>query len=166
MNLVFNIFPDDVSNYAIPYTPDEIAIIPQFVRPELLPKLGKSFEYLPGRDTFHDLYQLGWRISRWSPHEDMHMVFFNPYRIYFKLIFLGYLFKNFFEIFRNFSIQYLFPIFRYPYLMIFQIINGRFCLFYSHAVFISVTTVFGKLFFALRRTAFIPPASWGVFSGL
>jgi hypothetical protein len=43
--------------------------------------------------------------------------------------------------------------------MIFQIVDGRFCSFYPHAVFIPVVRLFSNLFFALRRTAFIPPAS-------
>ncbi len=158
MSLILNIFSDDISYYAISNTPDEIAIIPQLSSPELLPKLGKLLEDLPGRDTFHDLYYLCWRISRRCPCKYMHMVFPDSYRIYLKFIFLSYLFKHFFEIFRYFSIQYLFPIFRYPYQMVLQIVNSMFGPFYSHAVFISIIRLFGNPFLRLAANHFHPPS--------
>jgi hypothetical protein len=158
MSLVFNIFPDDIGYNSISNTPDEIAIIPQFSCPQLLPKFGKLLEYLSGRYTFHYLYHFGWRISRWCSHEDMHMVFHDPYRIYFKFIFLGYLFKHFFEVFFDFSIQYIFPIFWYPYQVIFQFVDCMFCPFYSHAVFIPVIKLFGKPFLRLTANHFHPPS--------
>jgi hypothetical protein len=156
MNLVFNIFPNDISDNVISNTSDEIAIIPQLTSPKLLPKLGKFLEYLSGRYAFHYLYKLCWRIPRWCSHEYMHMVSLDPYRIYFKFIFLGYLFKDFFEIFCNFSIQYLFPILRYPHQMILQIVNGSFGTSYSYAVFISVISLFGNPFLRLAANHFHP----------
>jgi hypothetical protein len=146
MSLVFYIFPNDISYHVISYTPNEIAIIPQLSSPKLFPKLGEFLKNFPGRYAFHYLYYIRRRISRRRTHEYMNMVFHDPYRFNLKFIFLGYLFKDFFEIFRHFLIQYLFPIFRYPYQVILQIVYCMFRPLYPHAAFIPILRLFGNTF--------------------
>jgi hypothetical protein len=156
MSLILNIFPDDISYYFVSHTSDKIAIAPQLMRPQLLSKLGKFFEYFPCRYTFHYLYQIGWRIFWWCSHEYMNMIFLYSYRVYLKFIFLGYPVEYTFKIFRYLSMQYLFAIFRYPYQVIFQLVDGRFTTSYSHAVFISVVNVFGNPFLRLLANRLHP----------
>ena len=158
MSLVFNIFPNDISYHVISNTPDEIAIIPQLSCPKLFPKLGIFLKDFPRRYAFHYLHHIGWRISRRCSHEYMHMVFHDPYRVYLEFILLGYLFKDFFEIFRHFSIQYLFPVFRYPYQVILQIVDCMFCPSDSHAVFIPILSLFRNTFLRLSANHFYPPS--------
>jgi hypothetical protein len=58
------------------------------------------------------------------------------------------------------------PVFRYPNQVIFQIVNSVLCSSDAHVAFIAGLSTIWQLFLCVRsrRTAFIPPASWRVFS--
>jgi len=137
MGLIFNIFTDYVSRNFIPNTTNKVAIVPQFSRPKLLPKLGKLLERLSCRDAFHDLYHLCRRVFWWRFNKDMHVVFHYLHCIYGHLIFFSNTPKYLLYISRNLFIQYMLPVLRYPHQMVLQIVDGMVRSSNTHAPFIT-----------------------------
>ncbi len=91
MSLVLNISPNYISGDFYSNTPNKIAIAPQLPCPQLFPQLEELLECFSCRDTFHRLYYLGRRISRWCLQKYMHMVFQHFHDVYHKLIFLSHM---------------------------------------------------------------------------
>ena len=148
MSLIFNIFPNYVCCNLIPDTADEIAIVPQFPSPKLFPQIGELTKYFTGRDTFHYLYHPCRRVSRWNFNKYVDMVFHNFHRVYPEIILISNLVKYGLQVFRNFFIQNILPVLRYPNQMVLQIIYCVFCPSHSHT-----TVIQGK---ALVRQVSLP----------
>ena len=164
MSLVFNIFTNDIGGYFIPYTPYEIAVIPQLMRPKLLPQFGISLKYFPGRDAFQDLHYLRWSIPGRCFDKYMHMVFHHFHSVYTKFILLSYLLKDFLDVFSHLVIKDVLPVFRYPHQMILQIIDRMLGTSYSHAVcYNSYSITLARAWIALRLGRFHPRSKlWGI----
>ena len=133
MSLIFNILPYYICCHLIPNTADEIAIVPQLPCPKLLLQTWKCFKCFTGRNTFHYLNHLRWRVSGWHFNKYMNVVFHNLHRIYYESVFLSYLIKNSLQVIRYSFIQNILPVLRYPHQMVLQIIYGMFSPSYSHA---------------------------------
>jgi len=165
MILVFNIFTDDVSRDFVTYTPDKISIVPKFSSPKLFPKLRKFFEHFACRYALHNLHYLCRRISRRRLAKYVHVVFNHLHRVYVKTVLLSNFLKDLFQIFLYFFDQYVLPVLRYPYQVIFQVVDGMFSPMYAHADYIAGLPMFSNLNSSSTwGPAFIPPASWRVFS--
>ena len=166
MILVFNISPDYVSGDFITNTSNKIPIVPKLSSPELFPNLGKLFKYLSGRYTLHYLHDFRRRIFGGCLRKYVDVVFHYFHRIYCESVFFSYFSKYLFQIGRDFFTQDVLPVFRYPHQVILQVIYSMFGPSYAHANFIAGLFNFSNLILFTNRveTAFIPPASWRVFS--
>ena len=124
MRLVFNISSNYIGGDFVTYTTNEVTVIPQFPRPQLLSQFREFLEYLSRRYTFHYLNYLRRRILRGYFNKYVNMIFHYFHSIYIKVIMLSYLIEYLFQVTRYPFIQYVLPIFRYPYNMIFQIVTA------------------------------------------
>ena len=134
MSLILNVFPNDICGYFIPYTPHEVAVIPQLMRPQLFPQFGIFLKYFSARYAFYDLYYLRWRIARRCFDKYVHMIFHHLHGVYLKLIFFSYFLEYFFYAFSYFIIKYVLSVLGHPHQMILKIVDSMSCTFYSHAV--------------------------------
>ena len=159
MGLILNIFPYYVSGNLVAYTPDKISIAPQLPRPQLFSQFRKLLKYLTGRDTFQYLHYLRRGISGRYLNKYMHVVFHNFHRIYLQLVLLGYPLKHLFQVFRNFTTQYVLPVLRYPHQVILQIIYGMFCPSNPHAAVIQDKALFRQVTLPRLTASHFPPAS-------
>ena len=159
MSLIFNILPNYVCGYLISNTADKISIVPQFPCPKLLPQIGKHFKYFTGRNTLHYLDHLRRRVSGRYFNKYVNMVFHYFHRIYPESIFLSYLIKRSLQVIRNFFIQNILPVLRYPYYVIFQIIYGMFRPSYPHAAVILKSDHFMQIPLPRLSASHFHPAS-------
>lgn len=164
MSLIFNTFANDIGGHFISDTSNKIAVIPQLMRPKLLPQFGIPLKYFPGRNAFHYLDYSRWRISGWCFYKNMHMIFHHFHNIYTKLVFLSYLLKDFFHVSSHLSIKNVFPILGYPYQMILKVIDSMLGTSYSHAVcYNSYSITLSRAWIALRLGRFHPRSNlWGI----
>ncbi len=153
MSLVFNIFPNYVRSNLVSYTPDEIPVVPKLMCPKLLPQFRELFKYLSCRNTFHYLNYFCWRVTWRCFEKYMHMVLHHLHRVYPKVILLGYSPKDFLNVNRYLFSKYLFPIFRCPNQVIFQIVDSMLCPSNAHAVLYQESYYFGNYFVSLRPTS-------------
>ena len=159
MSLIFNIFPNYVCGNLIPNTADKIAILPQLPSPKPLPQIWEPTKCFTGRNTFHYLYHSCRRVFRWNLNKYVNMAFHYFHRIYPEIILLSYLVKHSLQVFRNFFIQYMFPVFRYPYQMVLQIIYGMFGPSNTHAIFITAKSVVWQASLPRLSASHFHPAS-------
>jgi hypothetical protein len=134
MLLVFNIFTYYVRSHLISYASDEITVIPKFFLPQLFPQLWKCFKYLFRRYTFHYLYYLCRRVSGRCFEKNMHMILHHLHRVYSKLILICYSVKDSFGVVRYLFYKYIFPVFRCPNEVVFQVVDSVRCPSNAHAV--------------------------------
>jgi hypothetical protein len=166
MTLVFNIFTNDIGGYFVSYTPNEVSVIPQLMRPKLFPQFGIFLKHFSGRYAFHYLHNLRRSIARRSFDKKVHMIFHHFHDIYTKLILFRYLLEDFFHVSSHLSIKYVLPIFGYPYQMILKIIDSVLGTSYPHAVFYnSFSIALTRPLIALRLGRFHPLSKLGVFRG-
>lgn len=161
MFLILNIFPDYRCGDFVSYASNKVAVIPEFSCPKLFPELGIFLKHLFGRYAFHHLYQLRRGILGRCFQKHVNMVFYHFHCIYLKTIFLAYPFKYLLQEARHLPTQYVLSIFRHPYQVVFQIVDRVLGPSYTHALFITVTTLLWQTAnscLALRRATFIPPA--------
>jgi hypothetical protein len=167
MSLVFNITADNVSSDFIANTPDKVSVIPQFARPESFLKLWELLKYFSYRDAFHYLHYLSRRVPGRSFGKYVNMIGHYFHGIYTKIKLFSDMLKDLLQVRRYLMVKDLLPVLRYPYQMVFQIIDGVFGSSYCHDVsYNSNSPIKARAGLALRRAAFIPPASWRVFSGI
>jgi hypothetical protein len=133
MNLIFNVFPNYVGGYFVSHTTHKLTVTPQSSYPKLLPQLRKLPEYFTGRNAFHYLYYPGRKIAGRHLNEYFHMVFHNFHRIYPEPIFFANLTQYCLSIIRVLFVNYVLPVLRYPYHLVFHIIYGMLGPPYPHA---------------------------------
>lgn len=138
------------------YTPDKIAIVPQFSAPQLLLCLGKLLKNYPSRNTFQPLHNLSRTIAWEDCKKYMYMIVQDSLGIDFKSIPFSNLLKNPLQPTRHSLTQNHPTIFRHPHHMLLEIVNSASGSFETHA---SMDTKFSPL----RGLApFLLPASWEV----
>ena len=153
---MFDIATNHLGRDVVSYTPDKIAIVPQFPAPQLLLHLRKLLKNHPGRNTFQPLHNLGRTIARGDRKKYMHMIVQYFLGVDFKSIPLGNLLKNHLQPMCHALTQDHPPIFWDPHHMIFEVVNGTSGSLETHA---SKNT---RLSLLRRLAPFLPPASWGV----
>ena len=159
MSLIFNIPPYNLSGDFVTYTPNKISIAPELPSPELFPQFGKFLKYLSGKHTFQCLHYLRWGISGWCLNKYVHMVFHDFHRIYPEFILFSYPLKYLFQVPRYLLVQYLLPVLRYSYQVIFQIIYGVFCPSHSHTAVIQGKVLFRQAPLPRLTASYFPPTS-------
>jgi len=159
MRLIFNIFPYYVSGDFITYTPNKVSIAPKLPCPQLFPQFRKLLKYFTGRHTLQYLHYSCRGISGWYLNKYMHVVFDNFHRIYPELILLSYPLKYLFQVLRNFTTQYVFPVLRYPHQVVLQIVYGMLCPSNSHAAVIQEKALLRQVPLPRLTASHFPPAS-------
>ena len=122
--LILNISTDYFTRNLVTYTSDKIPVIPKFPFPKHPPQRRVLLEYLPSRYTLENLNDLRRGIPWRCRDKKMNMIFHNLHDFYFKIILFcnrpKYRLRGSGKLFR----KYRFPIFRYPYDMVLQVIDG------------------------------------------
>jgi hypothetical protein len=95
--LMFDISTNHLSRDVVPYTADNIAIVPQLSTPQLLLHLRKLLKNHASRNTFQPLHNLSRAIARWGRKKYMYMIVQDFLDINFKSIPLGNLLKILFN---------------------------------------------------------------------
>jgi hypothetical protein len=158
-SLIFNISPDHICGYLVPYTSGKVTITPQLPRPKLFSQLSKLFKHLSCRYTLHYLYHIRRRIFRWHLYKYVYMVFHYLHGIYPKSIFICYLLKHLFRVLSNLSYQDVLPILRYPDQMVLDVKNCVFCPSNPHASFIHGKALSRQTLLPRLTVSRFPPAS-------
>ena len=159
MSLIFNIPAYNLSGDFVTYTPNKISIAPELPNPELFPQFGKFLKYLSGRHTLQYLRYLRRGISGWCLNKYVHMVFHDFHRIYPEFILFSYPLKYLLQVPRYLLVQYMLPVLRYPYQVIFQTIYGVSCPSYSHTTVIQAKVLFRQAPLPRPTASHFPPAS-------
>ena len=151
---------DVASDYLFGYVISNGADEAQGSIPEFLTNLWMTFEELSGRDTFHYLNYLTWTILWGSGGKQVDVIGHYLKCIYLDIVTACYAFKYIFQGITYFVLGEQFPVFRNPDEVVLQIVDrmsGTFC--WNHL------RLWYQIVCLRQTTAFIPAASYGVFSG-
>jgi hypothetical protein len=159
LGLIFNIAPNHICGHFVPYTPDKVAVTPQFPRPKLSSQPAKLLENLSCRHTLQYLHHFRWRVFWWHLQKHMHMVFHYLQGVHPKPIVIRYSLKHCFSVFSNLTYQDFPSIFRYPDQMVLDIENCVLCPSNSHASFIQEKVIFKQTPLPRLTASRFPPAS-------
>ena len=158
--LRLNVASDYFFSYVISHRADEEPISPQGSTPEFLTNLWMKFEEFPGGDTLHYLHYLAWAILWGSGGEQVDVIGHYLKCIYLDIVTVRYAFKYILQGITYFVLEDQFPVLWYPDKVILQIVDrmtGTFC--WNHL------SLCYQIVCLRQTTAFIPAASYGVFSG-
>ncbi len=150
-----------VSRHFIPNRSHEVSVTPQFPTPQLLPQFWMSTKQFPSRNTLEYLYHMaGTTLGRsHQKHVDVIRHYFQ--RIYFQLVAFRNTVEDRFQTLCHRACKDQPPILGYPDKVILEIVD---CVFRSlHNTHLSDTNYRIRL---RRISAFLPPASCGVSSGV
>ncbi len=131
---MLNIFFDQLPSHTVSDCAGEVPIFPELTRPEPLLDSRKLAEQFPCTNALYCSNHLAYRKSWRKRYQQMHMI-----NGYFHLLDLYPIFiANFFdELFRSFPyvffLEYLLPIFRAPYQMIYRVVDRMTRPLQSHA---------------------------------
>ena len=159
MFLVLNIPSDYVRRNCISNTAGEIPIAPYLAGPHLLLHLRELLEQFPRRYTLQHLHQLRRRIPGRRSNEYVYVILHHLHGVDPEPIFIRNLLEYLFHVPSHIPLQYVHPILRCPHQVILQIVNCMAALPKFHSSLISPNQLPCKsIYFALRRTAFLPTA--------
>jgi len=135
--LILNILPNQIRIHFVPHCPHKIPITPKLPRPKLLLQPKKLLKHYPRTYTLQHLYNLCRRIFGWRRKKYVNMINFDPHCLNLKIILPRYLPKQLLYPLLQLFRQDVFPIFRNPYKMIFDVIDCMLSPFNPHAATIS-----------------------------
>jgi len=159
LGLIFDISPNHVCSYFVPYTSDKVTITPQLTSPKILSQSPELPKHLSGRYTLQYLHHFRWRVFRWHLKKYVHMIFHYLHSVYPEPIFLCYSLKHFFCVLSNLTYQDVLSILRYPDQMVLDIKYSVLCPSYTHAAVIQKKALVTQVSLPRLPASRFPPAS-------
>ena len=150
-----------IGRHFIPNRSHEISVTPQFPAPQLFPQFRMSLEQLSCRDALEYLYHVAGTVLGWCDQEHVDVIRHYFKRINLHLVTFGNAVEDRLQTLRHGTFKDQLPILRNPNKVILEVID---CMFRP---FDKAHLPDTKYQIRLRRiSAFLPPASCGVSSGV
>jgi len=153
--------PNHSRRYLISNRSHKVSIAPQLPSPQFLPQPWISTKYLPRRYTLQYLYNSTRTVLRWCQQEQVDMIRHHLKRINLHLITPCNPLKDLFQpFFSNTTLQDQLPVLRNPNKVIFEVVHWVPSLLnWTHLLHTN------NMIRLRRISAFLSPASWGVYTG-